>query len=634
MKKKKDDRNVENTNSDSLLSKLSVVSLGYRNDPFLQELCSHKGIKSRRSPAINRGYLARLLALEVTFEKLLMSGRFKQVLSLGAGFDSMYFRLKNMGIIGDDVKYFEVDYPESVVRKDARISKSQVLRSFFKQRKSIDNKVFIYDDGTLTLIGCNMVQLQTLEYLLNHAKFDKQSPTLILTECSTTYIEAEDCTRLLTMLTQFIDRFAFISYEQIRPFDDFGQIMLEHFQKRNSSLKCVEHYPTVEHHRQRFLAHGWDDVYIDTIEHLWKTHVGSTEMSRLNSVECFDEAPELMLKCLHYVLIMGTKNMKIPMDPCWSLKVDTITTCPISLSEVAGAEIDIYQRYGHSSWLKEDRLYICGGITASQTRIASLSCIDATNFQTILWTKQLPFDLLFSACATFKGDSFAYGGRGSPNQPHSRFIRFDYNGEFQELLSESRPSARWSHTLSGQEESDSIYLIGGRDLKCVHNDIFQYCVSKNTWKSVATLPTGLYSHSAVNYKSEIIIHGGLEDFSKCNVNKNILIFDPKAKTIKKVPRLPDHYFGRFAHTSHVTKNGLLLQVGGVVIAPQDIVLTTIDLMTMMVINYESKQRIRAPIVQHSSAIVNDEYILVFGGGTNCFSFGMHVNSSVIKMIYS
>ena len=63
--------------------RFSFIS-GYRVDPFLKELCSDPKIKSRRSPAINRGYLARLLALEVTFEKFLsIPGKFKQVLSLG-----------------------------------------------------------------------------------------------------------------------------------------------------------------------------------------------------------------------------------------------------------------------------------------------------------------------------------------------------------------------------------------------------------------------------------------------------------------------------------------------------------------------------------------------------------------------
>ena len=46
--------------------------------------------------------------------------------------------------------------------------------------------------------------------------FDPNAETLILTECSTTYIHADQCENLLNMLTNYLKKFAYISYEQIR----------------------------------------------------------------------------------------------------------------------------------------------------------------------------------------------------------------------------------------------------------------------------------------------------------------------------------------------------------------------------------------------------------------------------------
>ena len=179
---------MENTNSDSLLSKLSVVTQGYRNDPFLKELCFDPNSNSRRrSPAINRGYLARLLALEVSFEKLLLMKSAQQVLSLGAGFDSLYFRLSNCGLLSE-INYFEVDYPKSVHNKDARISNSRYLKSLFKKKTCLDDTCYIYDDGVFNLIGCNLIEITKLEEKLKKAGFDPLKKTLILTECSTTYM--------------------------------------------------------------------------------------------------------------------------------------------------------------------------------------------------------------------------------------------------------------------------------------------------------------------------------------------------------------------------------------------------------------------------------------------------------------
>lgn len=236
----------------------TVFLAGYRVDPFLRALCSNAGIKSRRSPAINRGYLARMLALEVSFERALLLGQVQQVLSLGAGFDSMFFRLANCGILSpsQNVRYFEVDYPESVHGKNARISKSALLKSFFSHVKC-ENDCYEYDSGFLTLIGCNMVIVEDLLFKLNQTGFDPRLKTLILTECSTTYIEAAQCQNLLAALTRLIEDFMFISYEQIRPNDAFGRIMVNHFERRNSPLKCVQHYPTIEAHKKRFESLGW-----------------------------------------------------------------------------------------------------------------------------------------------------------------------------------------------------------------------------------------------------------------------------------------------------------------------------------------------------------------------------------------
>ena len=49
---------------------------------------------------------------------------------------------------------------------------------------------------------------------------------------------------------------------KFRPNDSFGSIMVQHFKRRNSPLKCVHEYPTTEKHQERFLKHGWNNVYV------------------------------------------------------------------------------------------------------------------------------------------------------------------------------------------------------------------------------------------------------------------------------------------------------------------------------------------------------------------------------------
>ena len=204
--------------------------------------------------------------------------------------------------------------------------KSALLKSFFTQRKVIEGQNFIYDQGKLALIGCNLVQSQDLKRQLRLCGFDFQARTLILTECSTTYMENEDVNRLLGLLRAEIDSFAFISYEQIRPFDTFGQIMVEHFKQRNSALKCVTHFPTIKDHKERFLQH-LDQVCVKSVEAIWKNFVTDSQIEVLNQCEVFDEVPELMLKCLHYVLIIGLKNCPLRLDKFWTMPDKVPSKC-------------------------------------------------------------------------------------------------------------------------------------------------------------------------------------------------------------------------------------------------------------------------------------------------------------------
>ena len=88
------------------------LSPGYRHDPFLGVFRRRADGTSCPTPArsagVNRGYLARVVALENTFEKacLIYSRVLRthhNVLSLGAGYDTMYFRLRNQGVIDTEM---------------------------------------------------------------------------------------------------------------------------------------------------------------------------------------------------------------------------------------------------------------------------------------------------------------------------------------------------------------------------------------------------------------------------------------------------------------------------------------------------------------------------------------------------
>ena len=219
--------------------------------------------------------------------------------------------MRNSGIIsGDECSYFEVDFPNVADTKCRKISENRILRSFFTKYDSFENySCYKFDEGRFCLVGCNMTDTQMLEDKLNELGYDWNKLTIILTECSTTYVDVGLSLQLLRWLTEKISNFVFVDYEQIRPSDCFGQIMKRHFSNRGSPLKCIDFYPTTFDHYRRFVDLGWTECRIQTLEQNFRTYFGLSERNRIRRLldDTLDEAEELQLKCSHYTLIVGTK---------------------------------------------------------------------------------------------------------------------------------------------------------------------------------------------------------------------------------------------------------------------------------------------------------------------------------------
>lgn len=95
------DEAVRSTDDDAAASRLSAVNLGYLDDPFVSYLyrpkygeSSASGAlrNSRKPPLINVGTHHRTYAIDILVDQFLQKGG-KQVVSLGAGSDTRFWRL-------------------------------------------------------------------------------------------------------------------------------------------------------------------------------------------------------------------------------------------------------------------------------------------------------------------------------------------------------------------------------------------------------------------------------------------------------------------------------------------------------------------------------------------------------------
>ena len=121
----------------------------------------------------------------------------------------LIFRLKNCGIIsGNECGYFEVDFPVVARTKCSKISGNRILRSFFRKYDAFEQlSSYKFDAGNFCLVGCNMTDTESLESKLASLGFDFNALTIILTECSTTYVDVGLSLQLLRWLTKKVSNF-------------------------------------------------------------------------------------------------------------------------------------------------------------------------------------------------------------------------------------------------------------------------------------------------------------------------------------------------------------------------------------------------------------------------------------------
>eukprot|EP00210_Caulerpa_lentillifera_P008131 g7765.t1 len=210
------DREVQNTNEDAQISKLSCHQLGYINDPFVQYFVR---FPCRRSPLINRGYFARCYALNALLEEFLdaveSSGggnKMSQVISLGAGFDSTWFNLKQNG--RQPTKFIELDFAEVTEEKVRRIFGTPQLKELLSEDATHDSLGELVSNE-YTILPVDLRKLEDFDTVLKRAKIDPKLPTYVLSECVLVYLEPFHGASIVKHLGEQFTNSVFVIYEQV-----------------------------------------------------------------------------------------------------------------------------------------------------------------------------------------------------------------------------------------------------------------------------------------------------------------------------------------------------------------------------------------------------------------------------------
>ncbi|KAF1963409.1 leucine carboxyl methyltransferase 1 [Byssothecium circinans] len=311
------DSAVRGTDQDAAGSRVSCVELGYLDDPYAILFATQAS--TRRLPLLNRGTYVRTSAIDNLVDRFITTSPSspKQIISLGAGTDTRFFRLRDK-YPGTNIIYHELDFSSNTIAKLHSIQRHpQLHQKLPTDTNPLSPQSDSYYSQTYNI---HPVDLRSLAVSSSEtpspSKFpnlDPSAPTLILSEMCLIYLQAPTVASIMkTFLTHSLSPTtpaSLILYEPILPNDAFGRTMISNLSTRNIHLPTLTAYPELGDQRARLKQYGLVDGFkaADT-EHIWRNWISEEEKERVAGLEMLDELEELELLLRHYCVSWGWRD--------------------------------------------------------------------------------------------------------------------------------------------------------------------------------------------------------------------------------------------------------------------------------------------------------------------------------------
>ncbi|KAJ4303570.1 carboxy methyl transferase for protein phosphatase 2A [Kalmusia sp. IMI 367209] len=302
------DNAIRGTDQDAAGSRVSCVELGYLEDPYAKLFSTQPS--TRRLPLLNRGTYVRTSAIDQLVDRFLTTSPSspKQFISLGAGTDTRYFRLRDK-YPDAQIVYHEIDFPTNTASKLRSIQRhSQLQEKIGDPTMAIGATQTSYYNSRYNIHDLDLRSLATSSSgnpppeLPN---LDPSAPTLILSEMCLIYLQPSTVSSIIqTFLNHYLKLgtpASLIVYEPILPHDAFGRTMVSNLSTRSIQLPTLTAYPELGDQRTRLRQYGLvNGCKTADTDFIWRRWVSEEEKERVASLEMLDELEELELLLRHY----------------------------------------------------------------------------------------------------------------------------------------------------------------------------------------------------------------------------------------------------------------------------------------------------------------------------------------------
>ncbi|CCG82944.1 Leucine carboxyl methyltransferase [Taphrina deformans PYCC 5710] len=303
---------IVKTDDDALAARASAVKLKYLEDAYIKYF-----VKSvhRKAPIINRGTYVRTRAIDQVVDHFLgedfaeTGGR--QIISLGAGSDTRFFRLATHALEKHGsipFRYHEIDFSDVCQRKAMTMTMKPGLRDILNRQAdapTVDARRGSIYSQAYNLHPLDLADMPEPGTMLTNMRADL--PTLVISEVCLIYLDPAAAERVLTW-TRGFPAAALVIYEPIQGTDAFGRMMIRNLAARGLQLKTLERYDTLAKQRSRLLDAGFSHAQSCTMNDVYENWIPASERERLAALEMLDEVEEWIMLAEHYCVALGWRG--------------------------------------------------------------------------------------------------------------------------------------------------------------------------------------------------------------------------------------------------------------------------------------------------------------------------------------